>query len=513
MKKHILVIVVFFIGKLYAQQEVLELPVNYKSTFFDKKESLAISNEDTGDLVLYIEDARQSKLYLLNPNFETIGQLSIESLPNAFKEFIGHQIHKDGSYSMLFTNTSKKKYGELHIDFAKETAVVNELDFKFKKEAYVESFSHKGVFYLISAMKYSNEVNFYTFEKQTFSKSKTFTFDFLESKSPSGYLKTSYQHLVTKGIGSSGSLIKMDNTAPNAIEITSKPNKLYIIEDELVFTFDHKKSKTTIAKIKLPEFHLDTLTFKMPKLEKEGFVNHNSYLYEDKLFQIKVASSEMKFTIRDFKSNSLLKEIALSKDEDSITFKNTPIIQEGPGFIAGTRTREMEATSKFLRKISRGDVGISAYKQNENYKVVLGSKIEIKRGGGGFGGLPVGGLPIGAIGGAVSISFNPTFYAYGGYSSTKSTHIDCLFNNDFEHVEGVILDNVFDKIEAFEEAFEERSATKPEESTTEDDIYEARTSRYRNLVKLKNVFTHHNKIYFGFIGAQDKKYHLVRFDD
>lgn len=478
-----------FIPNSYTQNEILELPVDYQSTYFDGKESLAISNNKTGELILFVEDYNFSKAYLLNSNFEVVSELIFQSLPSTFKNFIGSQINDNGTYSILFTNTSKKKYGELNLDFSNKKGVINELEFKLKKEVYVESVSFEGDFYMISATKKSNNVNFYGYKDNMFFKRKTISFDFLESVSINGNTKRAYNHLVSKGLGSFGSLVKMDINTPNAIEVTSKPNKLYIIKNQFVFTFDDSKKKTKVAVIDPKTFKLEVLEFKKPSIGQTEFINHNSYLYDDKIFQIKSSSSSLKFTIKDFESNTLLKEITLKK-EDSITFKNTPIIQEGPAFIAGRRTREMEKTSKFLRKVSSGDIGISVYKQKGNYKITLGSKVEIRNAG--FS--PMGGVPLGGFG-SVAVTFNPTFFAYGGYSSSKSTHIDCLFDNEFKHVIGEVSENVFDRIKNFEKAFDKK---------------------YKKLsaqLRLKNVFRHRGKLYFSYLNTKDKNYHLVEFLD
>ncbi len=489
-----LVFIVFSLSVIvgFAQNEVLELPIGYKSTFYNGKESLAISNEKTGELVLFVEDYGNTKAILLNSKFEVLSQIETESLPNSFKTFIGHQINADGSYSIYFTNNSNKKYGILNLDFQAKNAEMHTLEFKLKKEVYVESISFKGDFYLMSVTKNGSDIHFYNFNENGVNTDKhTVNFNFLDSKSANGFPKRAYNYLVTKGIGSSGSLVKMDNDIPNAIEITSKPNKLYIKDGQFVFTFDNDNSKTIVATVSPTNYEMNIDKFEQLKSDNAYFQNYNSYIYDDKLFQIISSPDEMKFSIRDIESKELLKSIVLKK-EDTITFKNTPIIQEGPGFIAGTRTREMEETSKFLRKISRGDVGISAYKQNTNYKITIGSKIEIKSGGGmmmpmgGFGGMPMGTV------GSLSVSFNPTFFAYSGYSSTKSTHIDCLFNDKFEHLEGEISENVFDKIKTFEDGFTKNTSNEPQ---------------------LKNVFRHNGKLYFGFVASQDKNYHLIEFSE
>jgi hypothetical protein len=509
MKLKILFVLTVMSLTCFAQNQVLEIPVDYKSIYYSDKASLAISNEKTGELVIYIEDDFQTKAYLLDKDLQVKSALRFKNLPNKFKDFIGYNAYENDMYEMIFTNSSKKKYGALHLDFANQKTEVVTLDFKFKKEAHVQGVTVKDKFYMISSNKGTNTINFYGYKAKAFTKLKSLSLDEVEYKSYN-YTSRAYNLLVTKGIASSGSLVKMDNNTPNAIEITSKPNKLYTIDDALVITFDHLKSKTIAYKITVPDFQKEVIEFEKPEYGQE-YVKHNSYIYDSKIFQIKANASEMKFTVKDFESKKLLKEIYLNK-KDSITFKNTPIIQEGPGFILGTRTREMEATSKFLRKISNGDIGISTYKKDNIYKLILGGKVEVRRGGGGIGAFgAVGAIPVGAIG-PISVGFNPTFFAYGGYSSTKSTRIECLFDDAFEHQQGEVPNNVFDDIKAFEDWL--RSIKKQDVATTQDyDIYE-KDSKYlntRNIPKLTNVFRHNGKIYFSFIGSEDRIYHLVEF--
>ncbi|HBC05165.1 MAG TPA: hypothetical protein DC015_13465 [Aequorivita sp.] len=51
--------------------------------------------------------------------------------------------------------------------------------------------------------------------------------------------------------------------------------------------------------------------------------------------------------------------------------------------------------------------------------------------------------------GAFTFSFNPVFYSFYSYKFNKSTRIECLFDENFEHIPGATPHNVFDTIEAF----------------------------------------------------------------
>lgn len=197
----------------------------------------------------------------------------------------------------------------------------------------------------------------------------------------------------------------------------------------------------------------------------------------------------MVFNVKDFETKKMLKEIKLNK-EDSITFKNTSIVQEGGGFglnISGdVRTRELEKTSKFLRKVSRSNAGIAVFKTNGIYQIVLGGHIEASSGGVGM--MPMAGGGFGGMAGGQSFTiFSPIFGSYGGYSSSKSTVINCLFNDKFEHVKGKLPENIFDKIDAYD--------------TEKGDL------------KLKTVFKHNEKFYLGHFDKKTKHYRLIGFDE
>lgn len=281
-----------FFANAFAQKEVLKIPVGYKSTFYDGKESLALSNPNTGELVLFIEDEQNSKAILLDKEFSVIGQLVIENLENSFKTFIGYQINADQSFSIYFTNKRKRKFGVLVLDFKTSESVQKKLEFKLTEEAYIEGVSHKNKFYLMSVTKSGSDVHFYSFKKLgVIDEKKTVDFSFLNEVGLNGFLKTAHSYL-----GSSfgnGSLVKVDANSPNAIEVTSNPNKFYFVNDDFVFSFD-KKGKTLIAIVSPEnEFNFSLKEFSKPVVKSTGLMNHNSYLHKKKIYQVVSTSKEL----------------------------------------------------------------------------------------------------------------------------------------------------------------------------------------------------------------------------
>jgi hypothetical protein len=91
----------------------------------------------------------------------------------------------------------------------------------------------------------------------------------------------------------------------------------------------------------------------------------------------------------------------------------------------------------------------------------------------------------GAIG-AVFISIDPTFAAYNSYTRTKSTYFTSLFDYDFNHVDGEIQKNVFNKISDFTEG--------------KDPMIES-------------IFRYGNDFIYGYFDKREKNYNLVKFND
>ncbi|WP_026714326.1 hypothetical protein [Flavobacterium daejeonense] len=490
-----------------AQKEVASLAVPYSSDFYSDKESVAVSNAKTKDLVLLIEDNDKTILSLLNEDFKQIGVLEGEKLDRKFKTFIGYSIQSD-TYYIFFKNNTDKKFGYIEFNFKSAAVAQFPLDFKLEDEKYVEGITQNDVFYLMTADKKSDNVNFYEFTKQKQLVKHAVDFKSATYESNLNGITvnhTPYKLLTSNSWGNNGSLTKIDLNSPGAIESTSEKVKLYQLGNELIFTFDNQDDKTCIISINTTDFSKKEIVFEKPSLDlvydsaSYNTFSHNSLYNNGVLYQAICSSKELKLTAKNFNDNKLLKQLYISEANDTISFKNGPIIQENTSmwYKDNKRVRELEKTSKFLRKVSNGKLGIIAFVNKNNIKqITIGGYIE-RKGGGGFGMMPMGGIPMGGIpmgGMMLTASFNPVMTAYNGYSYTKSTRIDCLFDDSFNHLEGEIEKNIFDKIH------DEENVIK----------------KYKHLgfrLNLKNIYRHNNKFYLSYLDDSDKKYNIVEFEN
>jgi hypothetical protein len=494
MKKLLLSFILLMSFTVKAQKEVASFPVSYSSDFLSDKESIAVSNSTTKDLVLLIEDNDKTILSLLDQHFKQIGTLEGEKLDRKFKTFIGYSIQGD-TYYIFFKNNTDKKFGYIEFNFKSNTVAQFPLDFKLEGEKYVEAITHNNVFYLMTSEKKTDYVNFYEFtqQKQLLKHAVDFNSVSYKSSSSDGVISyTPYKLLTSSAFGNNGSLTKIDFNTPSAIESTSEKVKLYQIGNELIFTFDGQYDKTSIVSINATDFSKKDIVFEKPKLDfSDAVASHNSLYNNGILYQAACSTKELKFTAKNFNDNKLLKELYISDKNDSISFKNGPIIQENSSmwFKDNKRVRELEKSSKFLRKVSNGKLGVVAFVNNNNTKqITIGGYIE--RSGGGFGMMPMGGFGMAgmAIGGGMFFAptFNPFMGAYNSYSLTKSTRIDCLFDENFNHLEGEVGKNIFDKIHDEEK-------------------------NIKSALNLKNVFRYNDKFYLSYLNKLDKKYNIVEF--
>jgi len=486
-----------FVGN--AQEKVFEISTGFQKTH-SKKESYALPNQKTGDLMLLFEEGKRFQAHLLDSAYASISEVSTKAIPSKYKLILGYNISGQ-TYSIFFSDNRSTKFGVQTFDFDAKTTKITPLDFKIKGEKYVESVIYDNKIHIITITKKTSDLNFYTFD-ETFTPSKqVVSLKELEHPNPKirNHTITAYYLLRSTTAGMSSPIIdieKIEGNNPNVIETTSKKNKLYQLDHQLIFSFDYNDKETLVCFIDLETFTSIVKSYNKPSKTEEGYRKSNSYIFDNKLFQIASSNEKMKFTILDLKTEKRIKEYKITKT-DSIKFKNSPIIQEGGGLfpaLSENRVREMEKTSKYLRKISSSDLGISVYKVDNEYNVILGGTKEIHTGSGyaGMNGISGGfGTGIGFNGtlsnsSSIWISFNPTFYHYHSYTSTKSTYINCLFDQDFEHLTGDIKKNNYDRLYDFEDALDKKP-------------------------KAVNIFIYKNNLHYGFFDVKKRVYELYKF--
>lgn len=477
-----LIITVFFTyffacSFLFGQKEVFSFNVDQKSKLI-KKQTYALTENINNDLAIFIQEMKTLRMSLFDKNFNLKSEFEFNIKKNKhFKEFLGYK-SKGEIYSLVFSNSLVSRFNLLNINFRTKTVSFKVVDAGFFDEMYLSTISHNNELYVLSSTK-DNDIVIRTLnENYEFEVLKLHSLDLhKKQKLQKGFSQNSILFPTSK----SSNVTKIDNRVPGSIELTSQNNKIYKQDNKLYLTFDGKTDSTLMFIISLTDFSIDRKEFVYPKGKIDDFKKQNSYFLDDKLFQIASSKKEITLVAKTL-DDGIINSYYFNK-EKSIDIKNSNIIQEGKTALPFVTTREFTETSKFLRKISSGSIGVSGYKKDAFYHFIIGGTKEVSNGPPiTFSGPSSANLGNSNI---VITTYNPTFTGYSTSTSTKSTYFNTTFDFSFKHVKDKTQGNVFQKIKAYSKSLKHISA--------------------------ENVFFYKDQLFFGYYDMDIGKYNLINF--
>ena len=461
----VFIFIVFVSFSSKSQEEIIN---RYTSDLI--RQSFNVVDQKTGNFAVFFESYETVYGFLFDENKREIGRIESSDLPKKYKELIGYII--EGKTIILFMNTRNgRSYGVLKFDFENNTSSVEELDFKLKKEDYLEAFSINNIFYLFSRPNNSNQINIYKFKSDLSSKLHEIKFkenEFLDKRGESISL-----HEILS------STEKIENNTPVALEISSEYTKIYNDKNKIYFTSDWFKNYTYLISIDLDSFNYKSERIFKPSIDDSYMgLRTNSFLFENHLFQIIASSKQLNIQVTDIETKEVIQKYSVNKDEP-IPFKNSLIIQEGGSF---DNYRELDKTSQFLRKMSQAHAGISVLKQDGVYQITYGSVLQMPSGGDYI----IVGAIVGGVSGAIIMgSLNTITTSYYGYTNSKSVRITGLFDDNFNHIEGEVPLNIFDKIKLY-------------------------TNNIKGI-QAETIISLENSYLFGYYNKRKNVYRLVKF--
>lgn len=421
----------FFVGQ--AQETWIVVELNNEINDLILEEAIPVVNENTGYLASFFKLKTGFVAFLYNDNQQLLKTLKIDSDPKILDVLVG-TTYKGNEFTLFFTNSSGSKYSCLKINFDNSNySITEDLGLEFKKEKLITYVENESELYALSILKNSSILKLYDFDMEGKISSKEFDLS-KEHFETDNELKLSLYSLLF-GKHSDNNFETIDSSIPNALETTSAFTKAYLNDDAIQLTNNTFRKYTYLINL-----NLKNDSIKLSKIENEKFdkknhnSNSNSYVLKDLIFDIYSNPEEIIFNVYNYKKDKVIKHFNIVSG-DSISFKNSPIIHE---IAENNFSRDLERTSQFIRKVNASDIGISAYPFKDNYIVTLGASEKIKSGEFAI----IGGLLGGMVGAALFSSFD-------SYNRTKSTRIECMFDEDFNHVDGKIPDNGFDSINVF----------------------------------------------------------------
>jgi hypothetical protein len=449
------ILVVLFCTTFVSAQEIIgQFENSLKTSSSNVKDVFPIVNQETGDVAMFIADAKNVYGYQLNDAFEVVGKLSSQEKLRKYKLLLGSSINANRDHLVYLSNNSKKKFLCVTFSFETQTTSLKEFTFEDKNERLVQTINDNNQFYILtyhnprsssydSYSGYRSNANtgsvyIYTFDQS--GEMKRSKLDFGDARfADFSNRKVRFSNMIL-ATSDKPDLKKFVENDPQSIESVAVPRKMYVRDGTVIFTFDQNREYTQMVTLELSTLNITTTRYEKPLIETPSLKKKsNSYLNGDYLFLSATTKEIYKLKIINYKTNQTLQIYKIEK-EKPIDFKNSPIIQEGGTY---ANYRELEKTKKFLRKIYQGQIGISVLRRNNEFEVTLGGFVQKNTGGmmvPGFG------IPIASTGN-VTLFFNPTALAYNSYAATKSTRIECLFDENFNHIQGEISANAFDRMD------------------------------------------------------------------
>lgn len=439
-----LVICLIF-SSVFSQEKIASFENNLKTNGTNIKDVIPIVNKENDELAMFIVDAKKVYAYKLNNEFKVTDELSSETKKRKYKVLLGSSINEN-DYRIFLSNKDKNKYASINFSFTDKNTVMNEFVFP-NDEVFIQTISYLNNFYLLVASNIVGKLYLYSFDKQGNPEKNQINLNGSMLVDKNNNLKNITDLLLNSYTGfvtvKNSSLRKIEKDTPNSIESVSESKKMYIRDNNIVITFDNHKKFTQVISINIDTKELTKKTFNKPLEDiKARKKKTNSFLYDDYIAVVAGTKDVFSMYLLDYNTSKFIKEYSVSKDE-KINFKNSPIIQKGGYY---NNHRELEKTKKFLRKITSDKIGVSIIKNKDNnYQFTIGGYVKQASGAGMMMG-GFGGVAMASFGGA-TLFFNPTMLAYNSFENTKSTRIECLFNQKLEHIKDAkVPKNVFDKI-------------------------------------------------------------------
>jgi hypothetical protein len=244
---------------------------------------------------------------------------------------------------------------------------------------------------------------------------------------------------------------KIDEAGLPDIKSVSAKNKVYLIHDTLFLTMNRNLANTIVyafdlynktVSYRLIENDQVKITYnKYTKETKvEGDYVDNSYLLNGKLYFVSASDESLHMIVSDFYSGSRLISYEV-KREDTIDFKNTPVLQEGKALYFNN-TKELTKTKQLLRKMTSGDAAIAALHDSIGISITLGSNKEERQMGVPGYGFPSGSSTI-TIGGPGMGNFSQGTW-------TKAVRFRMLVDsNTLQHIPGAMEPSINDRVDEY----------------------------------------------------------------
>ncbi|WP_289055986.1 hypothetical protein [Carboxylicivirga marina] len=467
-----------------SQEYMFSDKIDLKGSPHVKRTSLPIVYEDK--VTLFLIDKKNIHCLQFHDDFKLLNTYTAVGPSKKHELLLGYSVNSLSGYHLLFSDKKKKEFYTKSLSIDRKEEREKEITILSKNERFLEAINHNDSLYIFAVEKFSSILNLYILNGDKILKTKKFDlseFEFEQSNYPELFDVVYTPSRMLK-------IQKIEYDNPSTLSLTAEKSKMYLIDGTVYLTFDNEISNTKMVTINLKSLSANVEFHEQKKISSTDTlgIKSNSYLHKGFLLQIIGNQNKCAFQIRNVMNGQLIKEFEI-KESEQIQFKNTALTQEGTQFSSSAK-KELQSTSQFLKKITKGNIAVSVDFIDNNYVVTIGG-IENFSGGGGVM-MSTPGASVATPGGSVSMAtihhYQPTMHTYNSYKSSRSVYFKTILDSsDFKHVKGVVQANSFDKINDFEKLIQ------------------------RNNINTKTIFKIKSDYLFGYYNEYEKKYFIVRF--
>lgn len=447
MKKILVVFVCLICNSSFSQEMVksVDLGISKNADVFQ------IVEQEKKQVSLFFSAKKNVLSVRFDDNFNVIDSLKTERPSNDYNDIIGYSLTGNKYYTYWSSSNGKEILAQC-FDFDAKNVSSKPISLVFEKEKIIKRITVNKVFYLVTIVKSTGILNFYVFKDGILDKKSI-------DLSAKRFLDKDNRVANLWDIISASTFYEMPNTfqtisneSPPSLAFSANKRKVYAFENKLTFVMDNNRRFTQTFTVDLNDFSASTKMFTQPAYPEDAvstdvssYYDSNSFLLQDKIVQIKLNPDYLTISVKDTEGKEL-KSFRINNQE--ISFKNSEIYQEN-GSVKSLRV--LDTSSQLLRKINGTNPAVSIYESNQKICMIIGGVSEMQQNsamllGGMYG---ISGALIG-----MAISSNYSLNNLNSYAGRKVVYINCLFDENFNHIDGEIKKTAFDTIRAFSESNE-----------------------------------------------------------
>lgn len=473
------------VSQVFAQKPIKGLNLNIRG----EAQAYHIPDLEQELNYLVINDRNNSSIYKLNAKMQLEDSIHQNKIDSKYILNTGAII--ENSEPVLFWSTKNStSIISQKFDFNSHQYELHTFDLNLKKEKILGQFTALNQLYILTVLDDSSLIKIYKFTD-----SKTVRTQLVNLGSyifyDRDYKKQNLDQVLKHAFPTERTgfepyeLDYIDLDSPTPISLTANKKKFYIENNILTITLDHNSDHTELIRLDLTNNSHQQLYVKKPFIKSESRfeLNSNSFLYKDRLVQIKTSTSNLFLTVKDLDGNLLSEFTANKKDELSfINGKPKIYMNNKRGGI-----KDVEKTAVLLNQLKNKKIAVSCFENQNGYNITFGATETATS----EPSLLVS-TSFGLVGSLVTLAYystssNPMAKKLEAFKESQKISATVLTDKDFKSIPGTVGLTVYQKIHDY-----------------------LRNKEIKSTGEV--LFQFQEKMYLGYFDIASRKYQLLEFN-